>query len=1062
MRANPRWRHTPLLKTLAALAAVLAWNGAALAVNSATPIAQYVQEYWTTDQGLPQDGVHAILQSRDGYLWLATEEGLVRFDGIRFAVFDRSAVPEILDNYILCLSEAADGTLWFGTRGGGLGRVKDGTFSNLTVRDGLPGDFVYAVVAEANGDLWIGTSGGLARLSGGRLESFAQVERPPGTGVYAVAAAADGGLWLGTNGAGLVRFKDGASTGYTVAEGLGSNIVRAVLVDRAGRVWAGTENGLGCLEGGKLRLYTTKDGLTGNVVYALHEDREGAVWIGTYAGGLDRIRSGGRVDSLTTQDGLPSDVVEAVYEDHEGSLWFGTVGGGLGRLQDGTVSTIGTRDGLPTPFIWSICQDPGGTVWVGTDGGGVSRLHDGVFRNFSTRDGLSNNVVKTTLVTRAGDVWFGTDSGLNVFRNGRFQAFTTREGLTSDLILSLQEAGDGAVWVGTRRGLCRLQNGRVTVPWTEPGLANAAIRAMLTDRSGTFWAGTDNGLYRLRGADITRFTTADGLPGIFVYSLYEDADGVLWIGTRGGLARMEGGTLTAFTTHDGMFDNVVFNTLEDDEGRLWMSCNKGIYRVDKRELNAAAAGGPRGITCVSFGKADGMKSRECNAGGQPAAWKTADGRLWFPTTKGIAIVDPHEGLRQNRQAPPVLVEQVLVDGRAFPARTGRPLELGPETEKLEFHYTALSLVAPQKVRFKVRLEGFDPDWIEVGSRRIAYYTNVPPGRYRFAVTACNNDGVWSEEGSSVGVFLKPHFYQTAWFLGLGVLSAVVAAGGGFLFRVRQLKAREGDLVRIVDERTRELRDNQQKLLVSEKMASLGHLTAGIAHEMNTPLAAVRASLSELEKLVEEYESSAGNPEITVADHHEIGAEMHRAIHLASTASERAVSFVRSIKAQTREAATGERRFFDPAEVIHDALLLLDHLIKRESCAVTFTQQGPLQIYGSPGRFAQVVINLVTNAIEASHPKGGGPISLHLYLREDGAELQVRDQGIGIPPEIQPKIFDPMFTTKPFGQGSGLGLAIVHEIVTGEFGGTVSVSSQEGEGSIFTVTLTNPTENADGS
>ena len=227
-------------------------------------------------------------------------------------------------------------------------------------------------------------------------------------------------------------------------------------------------------------------------------------------------------------------------------------------------------------------------------------------------------------------------------RRGEFRVFTTRDGLTRNSILSLLEAGDGNVWIGTRKGLCRLRDGRITEPWTEKGLADAAIRTLLVDRGGVLWAGTDSGLYRFTGEQVEHFTTGDGLPGIFVYTVYQDADGVLWIGTRGGLARMADGSFTAYTTHEGMFDNVVVNTLEDDEGRLWMSCNKGIFTVDKMELAELAAGRRRSVRSVAFGKAEGTKSRECNAGGQPAGWKTSDRRLWFPTTKGVAIIDPRE------------------------------------------------------------------------------------------------------------------------------------------------------------------------------------------------------------------------------------------------------------------------------------------------------------------------------------------------------------------------------------------------------------------------------------
>ncbi|MBI3131833.1 MAG: response regulator [Acidobacteria bacterium] len=763
-------------------------------------LTQFMHDVWQTEQGLPQNSVQAVLQTRDGYLWLGTQEGLVRFDGVRFTIYDRRNTPELGHNGVRCLLQDRAGALWIGTDGG-LSRLEGGRWTRFTAADGLPEGQVWALMEDRRGSVWVGTlGGGVARMEGGRFVGQTAGGAHRWRRVNALREDRAGAVWMATE-AGLVRLESGAAQVFTPKDGLAHPDVRALLEGRDGSLWIGTVGGLNRLRDGKFTTLTRAQGLTNDLVYSLFEDRMGTLWIGTFGGGLNRLREG-KLSAFTLKEGLSNDSIQALAGDQEGSLWIGTEGGGLNRLKEGKLSVIGTREGLTHDTIRAVLEDRRGTLWIGTQGGGLNALKEGGLSAITPKQGLSNGIVRALAEGGDGSLWIGTyGGGVNQLKEGRLSAITTRQGLSNDNVRSMVVDRKGVLWVGTEGGgLNRVEDGRVTVTTTREGLSNDSIHALAEDREGALWIATSRGLNRLKEGKLTVLTTAEGLSNDLVLSLHEGVRGELWIGTYGGgLNRLKEGRLASITTRQGLFDDAVMTILEDDAGLLWMSCNKGIFSVPRREVEEAMEGRRARVTSTAYGTADGMRSAECN-GGQPAGWKTRDGRLWFPTIRGVVVVDPRR-LPSNPIPPPVAIEEVLIDGK--PAAPG-PLQLQPGTRTLEVHYTGLSFLAPEKVRFKYKLEGFDPEWVEAGGRRTAYYTALPHGAYAFRVLACNNDGLWSEAGPSLAVTVMPRLQERGWFRALGALALGALLYGAYRVRLRQLQGRERELQRKVEARTVDL------------------------------------------------------------------------------------------------------------------------------------------------------------------------------------------------------------------------------------------------------------------
>jgi ligand-binding sensor domain-containing protein/signal transduction histidine kinase len=745
-------------------------------------VSQYVFDSWQTKDGLPVNGVSSIAQTPDGYLWLGTEEGLVRFDGVRFTVF--SLRPHGASEAIALLVDRT-GTLWIGTDAGLL-RWQSAAPVLYTLRDGLPGRRVACLLEDRAGALWLCTDAGVSRFEKGRFTSFTTSNGLPHDRVQALLESSDGTLWIGTNG-GLCRLRKDACTRISAGDGLPHDSVLALREDADGTVWVGTFAGMARLKDGSFSQLS--DGIPSAPVNSLVVDRAGSLWFGTYGGGLFRYREN-RAEQFVPSFGQSVNFIRGLHIDRQGSLWIATSQAGLGRLTDGPITAYTRVEGLPHDDVRAVLQDSRGRMWVGTHGGGLTRLVNGAFQTLTTRDGLLTDIVFALHHDRRGGLWVGTyNGGLNRIVDGR--VVTVETGLPrNQFITTIQEDREGAIWLGSfGGGARRLANGSLTTFVTKHGLLNDVVFAIAEGHDGALWFGTRGGLCRLRDGAFRPYTTDHA-----VWTIFRDADATIWAGTRGGLIRVRDDRVTRYTTAEGLFHDSIFGIVEDDAGQLWMSSNNGIFRVRKQELTEFAEGTRQSVTSVAFGVADGMKTAECNGSTQPASWRASDGRLWFATAKGVVVVDPRRA-PGGQDAPSVLIEDVVVEGR--PVTGARPDEaatVAPGSRQFEFHYSAPGVRTPQRVRFRYRVHGIDRDWIDAGSRRTAYYTSLPPGRHEFRVEAAVEGEPWdATKAASYVLVVRPRFYQTWWFFAL--CAAVLLSGLWAGHRLRLNRALEMERVR---------------------------------------------------------------------------------------------------------------------------------------------------------------------------------------------------------------------------------------------------------------------------
>lgn len=763
------------------------------------PASGYTARAWQVDEGLPDNLVQAITQTPDGYLWVGTRAGLAKFDGVHFSRYDARNTPAIKNSSITALYTSGDGALWIGTAGGGLVRLKDDVFTHYGRADGLAGDDVRVIYESEEGSLWIGTTTGMSRYRNKKFVNYTEKDGLSSDMVGDIYQDRDGNLWIAT-GKGLNRLKtDGTMNSFVMPNGLPNDSVRVICQDNGGRIWIASNNGLLWYDqfwANHFYAYNTRYGLSDTFVSAICEDRNDNLWVGTYSG-LNRFHDG-RFYPQLDEAGLPFSKVNALFEDDESDLWVGTQEG-LIRLTPKCFSTYTKQQGLTHNNIMSVLQDRKGNMWIGTWGGGLDRMNGEKVTAYAPTNGLSQDLILSLCEGRDGSIWAGADfdGGLTRLKDGQVTHYTWQDGLINARVQVLHADRTGNLWIGTSQGLSCLTNGKFTNYTVRDGLAGNNVRAIIEDPAGTLWFGTEGGLSRLKEGRFVNFTTRNGLSDNAVIALYQGRQGTLWIGTDGGgLNKYRGGRFTAYTKQQGLFSDVIFSILEDDEGWLWMSCPQGVFRVRKKDLEAMDQGTLTIVSSIVYGKSDGMESPQCNGAGKPSAWKSSDGRLWFPTSKGLVTVDP-QTVTLDRNPPPVYIEQVMADRKPL-LPDGTPnaenvlasgnasiLRIPPGHGELQFQYTALNLAAPGKSRFEYKLDKIDPDWIDAGSRRTAYYNNLPPGTYHFHVKACNQDGFWNETGASLSLVLLPYYWQTWWFRSLAVLMIVGSISGVALYATRR-------------------------------------------------------------------------------------------------------------------------------------------------------------------------------------------------------------------------------------------------------------------------------------
>jgi signal transduction histidine kinase/ligand-binding sensor domain-containing protein/CheY-like chemotaxis protein len=1046
-----RWRPRSILT----VAALLVFGGAlrSFALDPAKTVYQYNCQTWTRREGLPANSINAITQTRDGYLWLGTSKGLVRFDGLEFKAFSLPDHIQFRSQVISSLSSSKDGGLWFGISVGSFGYCDGQSIFPVKNVGWVDRSMdVRSIQEDRQGVVWVAAQTGMGRLVNPPAGETSFIgELNDGMTAYNDSR---GRVWVGTVRHGLYYWQDGKVRAFP-DDSLKENIIFAVAEDLSGQIWVGTENGLRCY-GSDFRRKEMGDSF--GDIRCLLVDRNGVLWMGTSANGLVCYKDG-RFASLKKGEGLANNSVTALWEDREGSLWIGT-SDGLSQLTDLKLPIYSSTEGLIGGSAHAVCASQKGGLWVAISGG-ISWLDGRRVRNYTAEQGLPNPYIKRVFEAKNGDIYL-TDGDLAVEILAGDKIVTRHT--NSAMPVALAEDAQGVV-VSVVSNLFRVSRDQFAPYAFKHGQEPlfAWIYNLAPGRDGSLWVATVNGIFRVKDGTWQQWSVAEGLSWSKVHWVFEDSDGTVWAGLPTGMARLKENRIRNITRADGLFDDFIFAIVPDDLGYFWVDSMRGFFRVRRQSLNDFCDGKISRVQCEAYAGLETVKTID-KTDQEWSGCKTRDGRIWFPSSQGAVMIDP-ANLQANPTPPLVYIRRVYANGIEL---TNRPVSVArPGKGNLEFQYTALSYVAPQKVRFQCQLEGYDRDWIESGTRRSAFYTNLKPGKYRFRVIACNADGVWSPVGDSFAVELQPHIYQTLWFYLAGAGLGVAGLWGIYTWRIGRLRQRhlamlaaQNLLEAKVEARTIELEAQKQQLknemeerkkleeqlVQSQKMDAIGRLAGGIAHDFNNILT-----------IIQGYAQILNTRENLDPEMIEELKQIIQAAHRASNLTRQLLTFSRK---QVIQSAV-----LDLNKVTGNLAKMLQRIIGEDILLQCHFFPNPLLVQADEDMIGQILMNLAVNARDAM--PGGGRLAVTLStLRLDAAAatgrspgaragefvcLNVSDTGCGISPENLPRIFEPFFTTKTVEQGTGLGLSTVYGIVK-QHGGWIEVSSKLQTGTKFDIFL----------
>ncbi|QQS49849.1 MAG: hypothetical protein IPM71_09495 [Bacteroidota bacterium] len=1027
-------------------------------LNPEKSLVQYNTQSWTTNEGLPTNSLLSIFQSSDGFLWIGSYDGLIRFDGHEFKVFNKRNTQIFTSNTIRGIAEDSKGTLWMTTQGNGLMSYKEGVFTRFGDDNGIS-HFYQGIFIDSLDRVWAATPNkGWFYFENGKFHFLTHTSSLLNSEVRTIAQTPDGSIWFGTFGNGLYRYQNKIFTQYTKADGLISDWIYSLYSDSKGTLWIGQVNGLSVFDGKKFIHYNQ---LSGNTVNDIFEDRYHNYWIASNQG-LFRLKSDtGLLEELTTQSGLPNDFINDFLIDQEGNAWMAYYKGGLAELKDGKFLNYTMDGGLSGKVVNAICELEPGKFLTAFDNGEFNIIRDNKILPHRFKTDLSDQRIRHIMLDTHKNLWISTYSGiLKITPSGQETWMNEKTGFPESRIRLTFEDSKGNIWVGTRNnGLIKINNDKTyTRLSASNGLTANLIMSIDEDKEGNILVGTSEGEggFNIIADDkvVKTFSSKDGIASNVVFNTYVDQEGVIWVAALGGLVCIRDNKVISITVKEGLLADSPFDVVEDGHGYLWLPCNKGIMRVRKQEVFDLTEGKINQVACRLFDKHDGMADSECNPTSK--SLKAADGSLLFPTLNGLAQIYPSL-IPRNNYKPPVHLLELLVDNQSVPL-TSQHVFL-PGKKRFTFFYTAISLYEPRRVQFKYMLEGFDDNWVEANGSRSISYTNLTHGNYTFRVIACNNDGVWNTDGANYSFSIKPRFVDTFWFYLLVFLGI---AGIVYLFyhiRIRQLKRKQEELERIIDKRTHEIREKnntleeknaeieaQAEFLQAQKHelnilnASKDKMFSIIAHDLRGPLGNFRTMLEIMVNAPEEFNAE----------------EQKRMLLLLSDNAKTTYELLENLlnwSSSQRGVITYEPKIVDAKPIILDILGFVQPMASNKQITIEANMPEELELYADENMLRAILRNLLGNAIKFTRIQGR--IELNCEREGNFIRFGVKDNGVGIKPEIKDKLFNHLEQTVRLGtaeeKGSGLGLLLCKEFIE-KHGGQIWLESKLGYGSTFFFTI----------
>jgi len=1074
-------------------------------------------QYLDVGQGMNSSHILAITEDSHGNLWFGTGGGgATMYNGNTFFHFTEK---EGLGNSIVWdILEDNHGHLWFGTYGGGISRFDGEKFTHFTEKEGLSDNHIRCLMEDSEGRLWIGTwSGGVSRFNGDSITHFTKNEGFVNKGVNAILEDSRGHLWFGTESNGVIRYDGRRFIHYTIQEGLASSSIKSLMEDSRGNLWIGTgDEGVIKFDQKSFTRFSTQEGMSHNAVRSILEDRNGKIWFGTEGGGLNSY-DGESFRHITEDEGLSNNSVNTLYEDEHGNLWIGTEYGGVNLYSAESFTHFREEEGMSDNRIRSLLQDRRGDLWFGSWNGGVSRYRRGVISHFGRKEGLTDRSVNTMFEDRQGNIWFGTaGDGVIRYNQESFTHFTEKSGLSDNDVRSILEDSQGSFWFGTWGGGVSKYDGKAFTHITErEGLSNNFVRAILEDKAGRLWFGTyGGGVNRLDGEEITLLSEQEGLSNNQVLSLLEDSRGNIWMGTYGGgLNCFRNDSITHFTETEGLSNNIVQSLLEDRDAKLWVSTEKGLnLLVMDLESIGDGTDSPRIST---YGLLDGLKGMDFILN---SVLLDNSNRIWWGSSKSLTMIDMNTFVipvePPDIQLIALEIEENFVDYRNLEPQAGSgisyeqvsdyynyplDLELAHKNNHLTFHFSAIDWSAPHKLMYSFRMEGFRDSWSIPSGKTTAEYRQLAPGFYTFKVRAIGEAQRWSDS-FEYSFTIHPPWWKTWWASSAYILGGLLIVLGLVRWRTSNLMRHKKELEVEVAQATLQIREQKEEiesqrdavmtandaletqkkeleltlenlkstqshLIQSEKMASVGLLTAGIAHELNNPINFVSGNVNPLKRdldilfsFIEKYDKTLEENELKEIiqeidklkdslDFSYLSKEIMSLLDGIEEGAIRTSTIVKGLRSFSR-LDEDKCQLYDIHEGMDSTLILLQNKMKnRIKVRKEYGELGEIECF--PSKLNQVFLNILNNSIQAIEDRG--EILIQTIRSGIGIKIIIKDSGKGMNTEVKKHIFEPFYTTKEVGEGTGLGLAISFGIIE-QHRGNIDVISEPGKGTEFIISL----------